>query len=93
MAVARHLVIHGRVQGVFYRAWTVETARELGLAGWVRNCRDGTVEALVQGDEDVVGRFVELAQDGPPWARVERVEATAVQPEAGLAGFAQRPTA
>ena len=50
MTIARHLSIHGRVQGVFSRDWAVETARELGLAGWVRNRRDGTVEAVVQGE-------------------------------------------
>ncbi len=49
MTVARRLVIYGRVQGVFYRGWSVETARDLGLRGWVRNRSDGTVEALLQG--------------------------------------------
>ena len=53
--VARHLTILGRVQGVFYRNWTVETARGLGLTGWVRNRMDGSVEALVQGEADMVG--------------------------------------
>ena len=74
MTVARHLRIHGRVQGVFYRGWAVETARGLGLTGWVRNRRDGTVEAVVQGEEAAVQRFVELARSGPPAARVEGVE-------------------
>lgn len=50
--VARHLMIHGRVQGVWYRAWAVETARQLGLAGWVRNRSNGCVEALVEGEAD-----------------------------------------
>ena len=90
--VARHLMILGRVQGVFYRNWTVETARSLNLAGWVRNRMDGSVEALVQGDADAVDRFVTLAQDGPPAAEVARIEATDVPVEA-LNGFEKRPTA
>ena len=87
--IARHLIIHGRVQGVFYRDWTVKTARELGLSGWVRNRDDGTVEALVQGDEEAVARFIGLAKQGPPAADVERIEQSAVSTEA-LAGFAKR---
>lgn len=90
--VARHLMILGRVQGVFYRNWTVETARSLGLTGWVRNRMDGSVEALVQGEADAVDRFVTLAQDGPPVAKVARIEATDVPREA-LGGFEKRPTA
>ena len=80
MAVVRRLIIHGRVQGVFYRAWTVETAQELGLVGWVRNRRDGTVEAFVQGEEAAVELFVERAHEGSAYARVERVLAVADDP-------------
>ncbi|WHO37259.1 acylphosphatase [Sphingobium sp. AP49] len=90
--IARHLMIHGRVQGVFYRNWTVETARGLGLAGWVRNRMDGSVEALVQGDADAVDRFIALAQDGPPAAQVARIEATDAPVEA-LSSFEKKPTA
>ena len=93
MIVARHLWIHGRVQGVFYRGWTVETARGLGLAGWVRNCRDGAVEAVVQGEHSAVERFMRLARRGPPAARVERIESVALEPDRDLAGFTQTPTA
>lgn len=93
MLVARHLSIHGRVQGVFYRGWTVETARRLGLAGWVRNRRDGTVEAVVQGAEAAVGQFVALARRGPPAARVERVETAEIDPGESLVDFTERPTA
>ena len=93
MTVARHLSIHGRVQGVFYRGWMVETARGLGLSGWVRNRRDGTVEAMVQGDEDGVERFIELARNGPSAARVERLEASDAAVEDGLSGFRQEATA
>ena len=93
MTIARHLSIHGRVQGVFYRDWAVETARELGLAGWVRNRRDGTVEAVVQGEEASVERFITLAKDGPRAAWVDRIEAGAVECDDALQGFAQQPTA
>ncbi|PHP17002.1 acylphosphatase [Sphingobium sp. IP1] len=90
--VARHLMILGRVQGVFYRNWTVETARSLGLTGWVRNRMDGSVEALVQGEADVVDQFITLAQDGPPAAKVARIEATNAPVEA-LNDFEKKPTA
>ena len=72
--LARHLILHGKVQGVFYRDWTVETARSLGLAGWVRNLADGTVEAYLEGDEGKVARMIEAMRDGPPRARVDRIE-------------------
>jgi len=93
MRIARHLSIHGRVQGVFYRGWTVETARDLGLTGWVRNRRDGTVEAVVQGEGTAVERLIALAGQGPPAARVERVEAVEIEPDESLTGFTQQPTA
>src|SRR3546814_1196738 len=71
---ARRLRIHGRVQGVLYRNWTVQTARSLGLSGWVRNRRDGTVEAVVAGSEADIKRFVSLAHDGPPAAHVTCID-------------------
>lgn len=77
---ARHLILHGRVQGVFYREWTVRTARELGLAGWVRNLPDGTVEALLEGDPQAVREMIAAMHDGPPRARVERIEQTGREP-------------
>lgn len=89
--IARHLMIQGRVQGVWYRAWTVETARELGLTGWVRNRMDGCVEALVQGEEAAVDRFTALAHEGPPAAQVARIDATETPPEP-LGLFEKRPT-
>lgn len=92
MTIARHLVIHGRVQGVFYRGWAVETARSLGLTGWVRNLRDGTVEAAVEGDEPVVARFIELAHAGPPSAQVERIDAKDIEPDGSLGTFTQQAT-
>jgi acylphosphatase len=90
--IARHLMILGRVQGVFYRKWTVQTARDLGLTGWVRNRMDGSVETVVEGTAEAVERFVELAQDGPPAAKVVRIDSADIPP-ADLTSFEQRPTA
>ena len=72
--IARKLRIHGEVQGVFFRAWSAQEARSLGLRGWVRNRSDGTVEMLVQGEADEVERFVARCRRGPPAARVDRIE-------------------
>jgi acylphosphatase len=90
--IARHLTIHGRVQGVWYRAWTVETAHALGLTGWVRNSVDGSVEALVVGEADEIDRFIALAKNGPPAAQVERIDIDDTADE-GLTGFEKHPTA
>jgi acylphosphatase len=86
---ARHLVLNGRVQGVFYRDWTVETARSLGLAGWVRNLPDGTVEAHLEGDEAALARMIEAMHDGPPRAAVDRIEQRDAQRE-GFQSFERR---
>lgn len=73
MTVHRHVVIHGRVQGVGYRAWTEVTALERGLEGWVRNCRDGSVEAVFRGPEDDVAAMIAQCRRGPPGARVDAI--------------------
>jgi acylphosphatase len=86
-----HLRIEGRVQGVAYRAWMMGEAERLGLAGWVRNRRDGSVEAVVHGPSEPVDRLVALCHRGPPAARVNRVHAEAAA-EAPSAGFEQRET-
>jgi len=72
-AVARHLSITGRVQGVFFRAWSREQADELGIAGWIRNRPDGHVEAHVEGDAAAVDEMIERLRKGPPAAEVENV--------------------
>lgn len=72
-----HVVIRGRVQGVGYRAWVAEEAERRNLEGWVRNRRDGSVEAVVAGPEDVVADMVAQCRRGPPLARVDAVD---VQP-------------
>jgi acylphosphatase len=74
MDVIRHVVIHGWVQGVGYRAWTEYTALELGLQGWVRNRRDGTVEALFVGPPEIVEAMIAKCQTGPHGSRVDRID-------------------
>ena len=83
--------VHGRVQGVWYRGWTVDTANRLGLAGWVRNRGDGTVEALFAGPTDAVDRMLEACRRGPSAAVVSDI---AVEParDPGPGVFEQRPT-
>jgi acylphosphatase len=87
---ARRLLIHGRVQGVAYRASAATEARRLGLDGWVRNRPDGTVEALVSGAAAAVASFIAWARRGPPQARVSRVEEFPADPPAP--GFPILPT-
>ncbi len=65
--------VQGRVQGVWYRGWTVATARSLGLCGWVRNRRDGSVEAVFSGPETDVDAMLDQCRQGPPSARVQCV--------------------
>ncbi|MEQ8602652.1 MAG: acylphosphatase [Marivibrio sp.] len=86
-----HAIISGKVQGVWFRAWTQETAEELGLDGWVRNRRDGTVEAVFSGPSTSVDRMVELAHDGPSHARVRDVQVSD-SAETPTPGFEKRPT-
>jgi acylphosphatase len=74
MDVIFQVMIRGLVQGVGYRAWAQVTALELGVEGWVRNCRDGSVEAVLAGSEEVVLTMIELCRDGPPGARVRSID-------------------
>jgi acylphosphatase len=71
-----HVVISGKVQGVYYRKWTVENATKLSLNGWVRNCKDGTVEAMFSGKPNAVDHMVNICKSGPSRARVANVEVT-----------------
>jgi acylphosphatase len=87
--VRRRVVIHGRVQGVFFRDSARERARAHGVAGWVANRPDGTVEAVLEGEPDAVDRLVRFLETGPPQAHVERVEVSEEAPE-GLSGFSVR---
>lgn len=74
MDVIFRLVIRGRVQGIGYRAWTEMMADEQGIEGWVRNRRDGSVEAVFAGAEEVVLTMIELCREGPPGARVDAID-------------------
>jgi len=76
MAVVTHVSIRGRVQGVGYRAWTADEARRRGLEGWVRNRRDGSVEAVLSGADDVIADMLAACRRGPSSARVDAVDAT-----------------
>ncbi|MEJ0009321.1 MAG: acylphosphatase [Alphaproteobacteria bacterium] len=71
------VVIRGRVQGVYYRAWTVGAAKERGLTGWVRNRSDGSVEAVLCGPAERVEDMLEACKEGPPSARVADIERAA----------------
>jgi acylphosphatase len=74
MDVIRCVVVRGRVQGVGFRVWAELMALERGVEGWVRNCRDGSVEALFAGLEEVVLTMIELCREGPPGSRVVQVD-------------------
>lgn len=87
------LSIRGRVQGVGFRWSMCEAALALGLSGWVRNRRDGSVEALVHGPQDAVSAIVEWARKGPAGALVQAVDMQPGNPSVELAGFEQMPTA
>jgi len=78
--VARHVTVTGRVQGVFFRAWTKEQAEALGVSGWVRNTPDGNVEAHLEGDPAAVEQLLEKLRHGPPAAKVEDVRTWDVEP-------------
>ena len=79
--VARHVCVIGRVQGVFFRAWTREQADRLDLAGWVCNRPDGSVEAHLEGSEQQVAELIELLRRGPSGARVDDLDVAEVEPE------------
>jgi len=88
MAKARaHLIITGMVQGVMFRYSTQDEAERLGLTGWVRNRRDGTVEAVAEGEKKKAEQLVEWCHHGPPHARVTRVDVDWAEPTHEFEGF------
>lgn len=74
MKIRVHIFLSGRVQGVFFRSATKEWADELGVKGWVKNLSDGRVEAVIEGEREMVEEMVELMKRGPPLALVENIE-------------------
>lgn len=87
--IRRRVVVHGLVQGVFFRDTVRRRAQAASVSGWVRNNRDGTVEAVFEGDTNAVVRLVAFCGEGPRGARVERVETATEEPE-GLREFSVR---
>lgn len=79
--VGRQVRVIGRVQGVFFRAWTAEQAESLEVSGWVRNCPDGSVEAHLAGEASLVEQMVNRMRDGPPHAMVSEIQVERVDPE------------
>jgi len=72
-ATRAHVYVHGRVQGVFFRATTRDKARSIGVKGWVRNCQDGSVEAVFEGEKDTVEKVVDWCKKGPEGAVVNHI--------------------
>ena len=88
-----HLLVRGRVQGVYYRATAAREGARLGLRGWVRNRLDGSVEAVAEGPVAEVQAFVNWCRQGPPMAVVRELELTEDEPAGLPEGFIIRPTA
>jgi acylphosphatase len=84
--IRRRVRAHGRVQGVFFRDSVRREAARRGVAGWARNCSDGTVEAVFEGDPDAVDALVELCRSGPGHSSVERLDVED-EPVGGLTAF------
>ncbi|MGI8633527.1 MAG: acylphosphatase [Solirubrobacterales bacterium] len=89
IVIARHVIVSGNVQGVFFRDTTQSRAREHGVQGWVRNREDGTVEAVFEGSVAAVTEMLEFCEHGPERADVNGVEVTEREPE-GHVGFEVR---
>jgi len=92
MIATLRVVVSGRVQGVWFRAWTEQTARGLGLDGWVRNRRDGSVEAVLSGEAATVEQMIERLWEGPDLAAVKSIDRFD-HGEPVAPGFEVRPTA
>jgi len=88
--IRRRVVVHGRVQGVFFRDSCRREAVREGVGGWVRNRVDGTVEAVFEGDAAAVEQLTRWCQDGPPHAEVDRVEAIDESPQGEVDTFEVR---
>ncbi|NIX15171.1 MAG: acylphosphatase [Candidatus Dadabacteria bacterium] len=82
-----HLIVHGIVQGVNFRFSTQQKAQSLGLVGWVRNKKDGTVEAVAEGSDEEINKFISWCKTGPKMAKVTKVDITEVASSSKLAEF------
>lgn len=91
--IGRRARIHGRVQGVFFRNWTADKALALGVRGWVRNRRDGSVELEAYGEGEAVEALIEECRTGPPTAKVERIDVEVAEGEGPSPGFRITATA
>ncbi len=90
MKVTKHVIVHGRVQGVGFRAYLCREAERLGVTGWVRNRHDGTVEVMVQGRSEDVTKILDWVRHGPPGARVTAVDVNEASGE--FETFEHRPS-
>ncbi|MFT4153245.1 acylphosphatase [Parafilimonas sp.] len=86
-ATAKHITVKGKVQGVFFRKYTKQKATELGLKGWVKNTKEGSVEILAQGDANAVNALIEWCYQGSPKSSVEKVESCNAEADTNLTGF------
>ena len=89
MAVRKKAVVSGRVQGVWFRGTTEQRAREFGVSGWAKNCADGSVEVVAEGEPEAVDRLIAFLREGPRRAEVASVDVADEEPE-GLSGFETR---
>jgi len=87
MKTSAHLIISGKVQGVWFRASTKQKAEQLGIAGWVKNTDNGRVEALIEGDEKQIQDMIKWCHQGPPLSRVKKVEVKNIDSTNGFNGF------
>lgn len=90
MIVNVHVLISGRVQGVWFRASTKQVAKQLGLTGWVRNTSDGCVEAVFEGEERLINKMIEWCHQGPALSKVDNVEIINQEPTNDFNGFSIR---
>ena len=89
--IARTIRIEGKVQGVWFRDWTVQAARAIGVAGWVRNRANGSVEVYALGEPDLVERLTDRLREGPPAACVDRIDVQEAELQP-VDGFTRRPS-
>ena len=87
-----HVIVHGRVQGVFFRAFTQQNAHRLNLKGWVRNRAEGTVEVVAEGLTDDLTDFEKVLKTGPPGSKVDKIESTKKASTGEFEHFTIKPT-